>query len=126
MARFRFSVVLSVLLIACRDSAGPGRVTGPYVLTAVDSLGVPRVVSATYSCDELVLRGSLYLGDNALFDLSVTQAQDCTRTGGSIDTFTTTTSGAFTADGTRLVLHPSGTGIQLTGKIGRASCRERV
>jgi len=73
------------------------------------------VLSATNSCDELVLRGGLHLADNALFDLSVTQAQDCTRTGGSVDTFSTTTSGNFTADGTHLVLHPSGTGIQLTG-----------
>ncbi len=79
------------------------------------------MVSATHSCDELVLRGSLYLGDNALFDLSVTQAQDCTRTGGSVDTFTTTTSGGFTVDGTRLVLHPSGTGIQLTGTTSSAT-----
>ena len=117
----RFSAVVSVLLIGCSDSAGPGKVAGPYVLTAVDSLGVPRTVSATHSCDELVLRGSLYLGDNALFDLSVTQAQDCTRTGGSIDTFTTTTSGGFTIDGTHLVLHPSGTGIQLTGTTSSAT-----
>src|SRR2546426_2862178 len=40
---------LSVLLIGCHDSAGPGKVAGPYVLTAVDSLGGPRVVSATHS-----------------------------------------------------------------------------
>ena len=79
------------------------------------------MVSATTSCDELVLRGLLYLADNALFDLSVTQAQDCTRTGGSVDTFTTTTSGGFTVDGTRLVLHPSGTGIQLTGTTSPAT-----
>ncbi len=117
----RCSAVVSVLLIGCSDSAGPGKVAGPYVLTAVDSLGVPRVVSATNSCDQLVLRGSLYLGDNTLFDLSVTQAQDCIRAGGSVDTFTTTTSGGFTVDGTRLVLHPSGTGIQLTGTTSSAT-----
>src|SRR3989449_11686703 len=110
MARLLVSTVLSVLLIACHDSAGPRNVAGYYELTAVDSLEVPRMVSATTSCDELVLRGLLYLADNALFDLSVTQAQDCTRAGGSVDTFTTTTSGGFTVD----------------GKIGRASCRERV
>ncbi len=117
MARFRFSAALSVLLIGCHDSAGPGNVAGYYVLTAVDSLEVPRVLSATNSCDELVLRGGLHLADNALFDLSVTQAQDCTRTGGSVDTFTTTTSGGFARDGSHLVLHPSATGIQLTGTV---------
>ena len=117
----RFSAALSVLLIGCHDSVGPGNVAGYYELTAVDSLEVPRMVSATTSCDELVLRGLLYLADNALFDVSVTQAQDCTRTGGSVDTFTTTTSGGFTVDGTRLVLHPSGTGIQLTGTTSPAT-----
>ncbi len=117
MARFRFSAALSVLLIGCHDSAGPRNVAGYYELTAVDSLEVPRMVSATTSCDELVLRGLLHLADNALFDLSVTQAQDCTRTGGSIDTFTTTTSGGFARDGPHLVLHPSATGIQLTGTV---------
>jgi len=122
MARLLVSTVLSVLLIACHDSAGPRNVAGYYELTAVDSLEVPRMVSATTSCDELVLRGLLYLADNALFDLSVTQAQDCTRTGGSVDTFTTTTtSGGFTVDGTRLALHPSGTGIQLTGTTSSAT-----
>src|SRR5439155_13103213 len=114
-------ISLSVLLIGCHDSAGPGNVAGYYELTAVDSLEIPRMVSATTSCDELVLRGLLYLADNALFDLSVTQAQDCTRTGGSVDTFTTTTSGGFTVDGTRLVLLPSGTGIQLTGTTSPAT-----
>src|SRR6266480_4037177 len=113
MARLRFTVALSVLLIGCHDSAGPRNVAGYYELTAVDSLEVPRMVSATTSCDELVLRGLLHLADNALFDLSVTQAQDCTRAGGSIDTFTTTTSGACTTDGTRLVLDPPGTLIHL-------------
>ena len=108
-----FSAVLSVLLIGCHDSVGP--VAGYYDLTAVDSLAVPRVVSATSGCDELVIRGVLYLARNALFELSVIQAQDCTRTGGTVDTFTTTKSGGFTIDGTHLVLHPSGTGIQLTG-----------
>ena len=116
-----FSAVLSVLLIGCHDSAGPGKAAGPYLLTAVDSLGVPRAVSATSSCHQLVLRGSLYLADNWLFDLSVAQAQDCTRTGGSVDTFTTITSGRFTTDGTHLVLHPSGTGIQLTGTTSSAT-----
>ena len=115
MARFLVSTVLSVLLIGCHDFAGAGKVAAYYVLTAVDSLEVPHLLSATNSCDELVLRGVLHLADNALFDLSVTQAQDCTRTGRSVDTFATTTSGGFTVDGTRLVLHPSGTGIQLTG-----------
>ena len=69
------------------------------------------------SRDELVLRGLLYLARNALFDLSVTEAQDCTRTGGSVDTFTTIRSGGFTVDGAHLVLHPSATGIQLTGTV---------
>jgi hypothetical protein len=114
MARFRVSAALSVLLFGCHDSAGPGNVAGYYVLTAVDSLEVPRALSATNGCDELVLRGLLHLADNALFDLSITQAQDCTRTRGSVDTFATATSGGFTVNGTRLVLHPSGTGIQLT------------
>jgi hypothetical protein len=113
--------VLSVLQIGCNDSAGPGNVAGYYELTAVDSLAVPRMVLATNSCDELVLRGLLYLARNALFDLSVTQAQDCTRSGGTVDTFTTTKSGGFTVDGTRLVLHPSGTGIQLTGTTSSAT-----
>ena len=72
-------------------------------------------------CNELVLRGLLYLARNALFDLSVTQAQDCTRSGGTVDTFTTTKSGGFTIDGTHLVLHPSGTGIQLTGTTSSAT-----
>ena len=72
-------------------------------------------------CNEPVLRGLLYLARNALFDLSVTQAQDCTRSGGTVDTFTTTKSGGFTIDGTHLVLHPSGTGIQLTGTTSSAT-----
>src|SRR5205823_8412342 len=55
----RFSAALSVLLIGCHDSVGPGNVAGYYELTAVDSLEVPRMVSATTSCDELVLRGLL-------------------------------------------------------------------
>ena len=75
------------------------------------------MVSATNTCDQHVLRGVLHLAGNALFDLSITQAQDCTRTGGTVDTFATTTSGGFTRDGSHLVLHPSATGIQLTGTL---------
>src|SRR5438876_11520235 len=104
MARFRFTAALSVLLIGCHDSAGPRDVAGYYELTAVESLEVPRMVSATTSCDELVLRGLLHLADNALFDLSVTQAQDCTRTGGSVDTFTTVRRRGVAGYGSRLAL----------------------
>ncbi len=104
------AATLALLLIGCHDSVGLGNVAGYYVL-----------VSATNGCDELVIRGVLYLARRALFDLSVTQAQDCTRTGGTVDTFTTTTSGGFTIDGTHLALHPSGTGIQLQGTTSSAT-----
>ena len=113
MTRVLATAVLSVLLIGCQSSTDPGKVAGYYVLTAVDSLEVPHLVAATNTCDELVLRGVLHLSDNGSFDLSVTQVQDCARA--AVDTFSTTTSGTFSVDRTRLILHPAGTGIQLTG-----------
>lgn len=115
MTRVLCTAVLSILLIGCQSSTDPGKVAGYYVLTAVDSLAVPHLLAATNTCDELVLRGVLHLSDNGSFDLSVTQVQDRARAGGSADTFSTTTSGTFSVDRTRLMLHPAGTGIQLTG-----------
>jgi len=104
--------VLSVLLLGCHNATD---VSGFYVLMEIDSLQVPRVVSATVFCDELVLTGLLHLTAASSFELSVVQAQDCTRNGAAVDTFRTTTSGTFSVNRTQLALHPAGTGLQLTG-----------
>jgi hypothetical protein len=92
------------LAIGCQNSTG---LSGYYVLQTVDGLEVPRVVSSTVFCDELILSGRLHFTDNGVFDLSVVQSQDCTRQGGSVDTFTTAMTGAYAVDQTHLSLTPA-------------------
>ena len=115
MNRFFCPAVLSILLVGCNGATDPANVAGYYVLTTVDSLDVPRLMNATSTCDELVLRGVLHLAASRSFDLSITQLQDCTRAGGAADTFTTVTSGDFSIDHASLILRPAGTGIALSG-----------
>ncbi|OLC66543.1 MAG: hypothetical protein AUH69_06670 [Actinobacteria bacterium 13_1_40CM_4_65_12] len=115
MSRPVIGITFATLVLACGDTLGP--VTGPYEMTFVDSVEVPHVVAATLVCDELVLRGSLALGTKASFLLQVTQAQDCARAGGTIDTFTTTLTGSFFLNGTKLTLRPAGTGLTYSGVI---------
>ncbi|HET9708896.1 MAG TPA: hypothetical protein VFP39_11400 [Gemmatimonadales bacterium] len=115
MNRCYCAAVLSILLVGCNGATDPANVAGFYVLTTVDSLAVPRLMNATNTCDELVLRGGLRLATNSSFDLSITQLQDCTRAGGTADTFTAVTSGDFSVDHTNLILHPAGTTVGLSG-----------
>ncbi len=115
MSRPVIGIAFATLVLACGDTLGP--VTGPYEMTNVDSVAVPHLVAATLVCDELILRGSLDLGTKASFLLQVTQAQDCARAGGTIDTFTTTLTGSFLVNGTQLTLRPAGTGLTYDGVI---------
>ena len=117
MTRFSVMALLFVLFASCSETTGPSDVAGYYVLTAVDSSQVPHLVSATVSCDEFVLRGDLHLASNGTFELPITQSQDCSRAGGTVDTFTTTTSGAFSVNRGHLALHPAGTGILLSAQV---------
>ena len=115
MTRPRTLIALAVLSAACGDTIGP--VAGPYVMTSLDQVELPHLVSASVACDVLVLRGSLDLRSTASFLLQVTQAQDCTRAGAASDTFTTTVAGSFTLAGGRLTLHPAGTGLTYDGAV---------
>ena len=116
MTRSIIGVAAGALLLGCGDTLGP--VAGPYVLTFLDSVQVPDVVASSPACDQLVLRGSLDLQTSASFVLQVTQVQDCARTGGTVDTFTTTRAGSFTRAGDQLTLRPAGTGLTYAGVIG--------
>ena len=115
MTRSPPCIVVGALLLACGDALGP--VSGPYAMTFVDSVEVPHIVAVSLTCDESVLRGSLDLRAQASFLLQVTQAQDCARTGGAIDTFTTTLPGSYTLRGTQITLRPAGTGLSYDGVI---------
>lgn len=117
MTRFLLLVALSVCSGGCESSTGPANIVGAYMLTAVDSLDLPHLVFATSACDEVVVRGDLQLANDESFLLSVTQTQDCTRAGATVDTFTTITSGVYSANGRHLIIDPAGTGIELTGSI---------
>jgi len=114
----RLPIAALLFVAGCQDSTGS---IGYYVLTAVDTVPVPRLVSATTACDEFVLRGVLHLTRGGSFDLSVTQSQDCTRVGGAADTFSTITSGAFSQTSDRIFLHPAGTGLELEGTFAGAT-----
>jgi len=124
MRPFLLSAPLVALLLGCGDTLGP--VTGPYVMALVDGVEVPHVVSATLQCDQLVLRGSLDLRTQASFLLQVTQAQDCARTGGTVDTFTTTLTGSFSLTGGQLTLRPAGTGLTYDGLISPGAVELRL
>ena len=116
MTRSIIGAAVGALLLGCGDALGP--VAGPYMMAFVDSVQVPNVVASSPACDQFVLRGSLDLRTHASFILQVTQAQDCARTGGTVDTFTTTLTGSFTRAGGQLTLHPAGTGLTYAGVIG--------
>lgn len=112
MNRTLTSAALCVLLITCKGSTD---IAGFYVLQAVDGVQIPRIVSATVFCDELILAGQLDLAGNGGFDLSLVQSQDCTRQGGIVDTFTTALTGTFSHDRTQLTLHVAQSDSQFTG-----------
>jgi hypothetical protein len=97
------AAALGGLAIGCQSPAG---LSGFYVLQTVDSLEIPRVVSSTVFCDELILSGRLHFTGSGVFDLSVVQSQDCTRQGAAVDTFTTALTGTYSVDHTRLSLTP--------------------
>ena len=115
MTRLRSLIALAILSAACGDTIGP--VAGPYVMTTLDQVEVPHLVSASVACDVLVLKGSLDLRSTASFLLQVTQAQDCTRAGAASDTFTTTVTGSFSLASGRLTLRPAGTGLTYNGAV---------
>ncbi len=106
-----------VALAACSSATGLGNRAGPYVMSAVDQSDLPQLVGATSLCDQLVARGALDLQTDGTFLLQVAQIQDCARSGGAADSFTTTVTGAFTVTGTQLTLHPAGTGLQYGGTL---------
>jgi hypothetical protein len=111
--RRRGFVPLLPLVLACGDPGGP--VVGAYMLTAIDDVPVPHLVAATATCDEMVVSGSLILESAGTFILQVRQAQDCSATGGSVDTFATTVAGAYTVAGPHLTLKPIGSGLAYRG-----------
>lgn len=110
--RLKATAVCILLSIGCQDSS---EVSGVYALQDVDGVQVPRVVSSTVFCDELVLRGTLDLTGGRTLNLSVVQSQDCTRNGASVDTFTTTMTGSFSVDGAQILLQVAQPDTQLTG-----------
>ncbi len=111
----RASLASLLVLAACNSGTGLGNRAGPYIMTAVDQAVLPHVVSTTSLCDELIVRGILDLQAGGSFILQVGQVQDCGRSGGSADSFTTTVSGTFTVTGNRLSLRPAGTGADYAG-----------
>jgi len=121
MIRFVSAFVPAVLVTGCAGITGPGNRAGPYAMTAVDGSDLPHVVSSTSLCDQLVSAGLLDLRRDGSFLLRVAQVQDCSRGGAPPDSFTTTTTGAFTITGTQLSLRPAGTGLHYDGTVSAGS-----
>jgi len=116
MGRLVTFVLSAAFLTAC-GVTDPGNRAGPYVLNAVDGSDLPHLVASTSLCDELVPRGTLNLDRDGSFLLQVAQVHDCSRGGATVDSFTTTITGAFTLAGAQLALHPAGTGVHYDGTV---------
>lgn len=114
----RAAVALGVLLVgplaaACDDPLTPAQVAGPYWLIDEEGQNLPRLLSATLTCDVFLTGGVLNLNEDKSFALDLYQQIDCSRGGGPVQDAGHTYPGTFTLSGNTIEF--------TTPRVGRQS-----
>ena len=78
------AIAASLLGSACGGSLEPSDLVGDYALTDVSGRTLPRLISATLTCDVFLVAGSLLLRVQDWSALELVKQEDCTRGGGGI------------------------------------------
>ncbi|SRR6266571_2002526 len=100
----RAAVSLAVILAgpvvaACDDPLTPADIAGDYTLLREDGQDLPRLLSATVTCDVFLVGGTLVLHADKSFALDLNQQIDCSRSGGPVQVAGRTYPGTFTLSG---------------------------
>jgi len=78
------AIAAALLGSACGGSLEPSDLVGDYALTDVAGRPLPRLISATLTCDVFLVAGSLQLRVQDWSALDLVKQEDCTRGGGGI------------------------------------------
>ena len=98
------AIAISVLIGCGEDTLSPSDVAGDYRLTSYDGASPPLTRAKTDDCDILVRQGSLNLGLDSLFQLTLGETLDCTRSGRGIQEYDNLWMGPYSIEGTTLRL----------------------
>jgi hypothetical protein len=83
------------LLVSCSGAEPPEDPVHTYTLTAIDGRSLPQLLTATTSCDETLLRGTLVLTSEGTHSLALDTMVDCSRVGGVITPAARAFAGAY-------------------------------
>jgi|SRR5882672_6683512 len=84
---------------ACVEPFTPADIAGSYTLAAEDGQSLPRLLSATVSCDLFLVGGALKLQADQSFVLDLAETIDCSRSAGPVQDAGRTYPGTFNLRG---------------------------
>ncbi len=127
----RAALALGVLLVgplaaACDDPLTPAEVAGHYTLLDEDGRGLPRLLSATLTCDVFLTGGVLVLNEDKSFALDLYQQIDCSSAGGPVQDAGRTYPGSFALSGSTIEFTSPRLGqqsITFSGTVSGATAR---